>query len=54
MLDEKNVCQGYKLVIQDPRSAHMYEADLGQDVIDEWKEHLSSFPKVGEKPDGVE
>lgn len=54
VLGEDNVCQGYKLLIQDPRNNHSYEADFGQDIIDEWKKDLSNFPRVGQKPEGVD
>lgn len=54
MLDENNVCQGYKLLIQDPRESRTYEADFVQDLKDQWLKDLSNFPNVGEVPEGIQ
>jgi hypothetical protein len=49
-LDENDVCTGYKLLIQDPRNAHSYEADFAQDIKDDWLKDLANFPDIGEVP----
>ena len=53
ILDENEICQGYKLLIQDPRESHVYEADFGQELIDEWGRDFSKFPRVGQKPENT-
>lgn len=54
VLDDDQVCIGYRFVIQDPREAHMYEANFDQNLVDEWTKMFNSFPRVGEKVDESE
>ena len=54
ILDENDVCQGYKIVIQDPGNAHTYEAGIGQEMIEGWAQDFPKYPKIGERPDEVE
>lgn len=54
LLDENNVCRGYKLLIQDSRESHTYEADFDQELKDEWAKDLSNFPNVGETPEEMQ
>lgn len=49
ILDENEICKGYKLLIQDPRESHAYEADFGQELIDQWGKEIPAFPRVGER-----
>jgi hypothetical protein len=51
ILNEDEICQGYKLLIQDPRESHVYEADCGQELLDTWAKDIARFPRVGEKPE---
>lgn len=54
LLDENNVCTGYRLQIIDPREARTYIADFGQDLFEEWRSDFSKFPNVGEVPQEVQ
>lgn len=53
ILDDDDICTGYRLQIVDPVERHHYVFDFGQDVLDEWAGDLNKFPKVGEKPEAT-
>jgi hypothetical protein len=54
VLGENNECVGYKLIVNDIRNAHLYEADFGQDILDEWAADFQKFPRIGERPEGID
>jgi len=54
MLDENNICKGYKVQIRDPIFNREYNFDVdNQQVWDEIVKDIPSFPKIGEVPEEI-
>lgn len=55
MLDEDNVCKGYKIQIKDPIFNTEYNLDMdNQKMWDELVKDIPSFPKIGEVPKEIQ
>lgn len=54
MLDENNICKGYKIQILDQIFNREYNFDIdNQQVWDDITKEISSFPRIGEVPVGI-
>lgn len=50
LLNEANICIGYKLLIIDPHENIRYELEFDDDVRQQWETEIGNFPLVGEVP----
>jgi len=53
ILDDNDVCVGYRLQLVDTQEHHTYNYDFGADLFEDTLKQMNAMPKIGEKAEGV-